>query len=51
MLGLLAPDRGSVEIDGQPWAGLTARRKRELRRHIQVIYQEGWCTTSATGCW
>ncbi|GAA0988926.1 ABC transporter ATP-binding protein [Acrocarpospora macrocephala] len=40
VLGLLAPDRGSVEIDGQPWAGLTARRKRELRRHIQVIYQD-----------
>ncbi|WP_214103059.1 dipeptide ABC transporter ATP-binding protein [Acrocarpospora catenulata] len=40
VLGLLAPDRGSVAIDGQPWAGLTPRRRRELRRHIQVVYQD-----------
>ncbi|WP_062350883.1 dipeptide ABC transporter ATP-binding protein [Herbidospora yilanensis] len=40
VLGLLTPDQGSVEIDGQPWAGLTRARQRELRRHIQVIYQD-----------
>ncbi|MFC4591391.1 dipeptide ABC transporter ATP-binding protein [Sphaerisporangium corydalis] len=40
VLGLLAPDAGSVEIDGRPWAGLTAGERRELRRHIQVVYQD-----------
>jgi peptide/nickel transport system ATP-binding protein len=40
VLGLLAPDGGSVEIDGRPWHGLDAGERRELRRHIQVIYQD-----------
>ncbi len=39
-LGLLDPDAGSVEIDGHDWRGLTRARRRELRRHIQVIYQD-----------
>ncbi|WP_248962865.1 dipeptide ABC transporter ATP-binding protein [Sphaerisporangium perillae] len=40
VLGLLAPDAGSVAIDGRPWEGLTATERRELRRHIQVVYQD-----------
>jgi peptide/nickel transport system ATP-binding protein len=40
VLGLLEADSGSVEIDGRPWHGLSSRAKRELRRHIQVIYQD-----------
>ncbi|MEZ0075980.1 dipeptide ABC transporter ATP-binding protein [Planotetraspora sp. GP83] len=40
VLGLLTPDAGEVEIDGRPWAGLAAAERRELRRHIQVIYQD-----------
>ncbi|MCT9934246.1 ABC transporter ATP-binding protein [Planotetraspora sp. A-T 1434] len=40
VLGLLTPDAGEVEIDGRPWAGLAAGERRELRRHIQVIYQD-----------
>jgi peptide/nickel transport system ATP-binding protein len=40
VLGLLEPDGGEVEIDGRPWRGLAPRERRELRRHIQVIYQD-----------
>ncbi|MEW9532590.1 dipeptide ABC transporter ATP-binding protein [Microbispora sp. NPDC049125] len=40
VLGLLKPDAGSVEIDGRPWEGLTPAERREIRRHVQVIYQD-----------
>ncbi|GAA0400909.1 ABC transporter ATP-binding protein [Microbispora corallina] len=40
VLGLLEPDAGEVEIDGRPWRGLGAAERRELRRHIQVVYQD-----------
>jgi peptide/nickel transport system ATP-binding protein len=40
VLGLLDPDAGGVEVGGRPWRGLRRAGKRELRRYIQVIYQD-----------
>jgi len=40
VLGLVAPDSGSVELRGQPWSGLNARQQREERKRIQVIFQD-----------
>ncbi|GAA3219122.1 ABC transporter ATP-binding protein [Actinocorallia longicatena] len=40
VLGLTEPDTGRVEIDGRPWDGLSRTERRELRRHIQVVYQD-----------
>jgi peptide/nickel transport system ATP-binding protein len=40
LLGLEHPDAGTVEIDGTGWAERSARSQRELRRRIQVVYQD-----------
>ncbi|MQY06277.1 dipeptide ABC transporter ATP-binding protein [Actinomadura macrotermitis] len=40
VLGLLDPDAGDTEIDGRPWRGLGRAERRELRRRIQVVYQD-----------
>ncbi len=40
VLGLATPDAGEVEILGTRWTGLSARRRQELRRRVQVIYQD-----------
>ncbi|POM23657.1 Glutathione import ATP-binding protein GsiA [Actinomadura rubteroloni] len=40
VLGLLDPDAGEAAVDGRPWHRLTAKERRELRRHVQVVYQD-----------
>ncbi|MFE3877366.1 dipeptide ABC transporter ATP-binding protein [Kitasatospora sp. NPDC059146] len=40
LLGLAAPDTGSVEVDGQSWQGLRGARRRALHRRIQVVHQD-----------
>ncbi|MEW2438840.1 ABC transporter ATP-binding protein [Streptomyces caniferus] len=39
-LGLETPDFGSVHFDGEPWSSLAERRRRPLRRHIQLVQQD-----------
>ncbi|MGW0039269.1 dipeptide ABC transporter ATP-binding protein [Gordonia sp. NPDC003376] len=40
VLGLTVPDSGSVELNGQPWSGLTDKQRRDRRNQISVIYQD-----------
>jgi oligopeptide/dipeptide ABC transporter ATP-binding protein len=39
LLGLLAPDSGTVTFDGEPLAGLRGARLRALRARLQVVPQ------------
>ncbi|MYW98218.1 MULTISPECIES: ABC transporter ATP-binding protein [unclassified Streptomyces] len=39
-MGLLAPDEGEVLLDGGPWSALDERRRRPLRRDIQLVHQD-----------
>lgn len=39
-MGLLAPDEGRVLLDGEPWSALDERRRRPLRRGIQLVHQD-----------
>ncbi|NDK90959.1 ABC transporter ATP-binding protein [Gordonia desulfuricans] len=40
VLGLTVPDSGSVELNGEPWSGLTDKQRRDRRNQISVIYQD-----------
>ncbi|MFF0573801.1 dipeptide ABC transporter ATP-binding protein [Streptosporangium saharense] len=40
VLGLLEADGGQALIEGRTWREMTARQRREARRHIQVVYQD-----------
>ncbi|MFD0994577.1 ABC transporter ATP-binding protein [Pseudoclavibacter chungangensis] len=40
VLGLQRLDAGSVELFGAPWSALPERRRRPLRRRVQVISQD-----------
>ncbi len=40
VLGLTRPDAGSVEFDGTDIAALNRRETRQLRRRVQVVYQD-----------
>ena len=40
LLRLLAPTSGVVEFDGRPLAGLSARELRQLRREMQIVFQD-----------
>ncbi|MGA5704807.1 dipeptide ABC transporter ATP-binding protein [Peterkaempfera bronchialis] len=40
LLGLTAPDTGSVEVEGKSWLGLSARDRRALHRRVQVVHQD-----------
>jgi peptide/nickel transport system ATP-binding protein len=40
VLGLTEPDGGSVQLDGQPWSGLTEAQRRPARAGIQLIAQD-----------
>ena len=40
ILGLETPDSGDIQIKGQPWLSLSAVEKRQLRRSIQVVFQD-----------
>ncbi|MFB7967094.1 dipeptide ABC transporter ATP-binding protein [Streptomyces rubiginosohelvolus] len=39
-MGLLDPDEGEVLLDGGPWSTLDERRRRPLRRDIQLVHQD-----------
>ena len=41
VIGLMKPDKGSVNIDGQEIAGLSERRLADARRKIGVLFQNG----------
>ncbi|MCC0806078.1 ABC transporter ATP-binding protein [Methylobacterium sp. W2] len=40
VLGLLAPDRGSVRLLGQPWSGIPETQRRGLRPRLQYVPQD-----------
>lgn len=40
LLGLEAPDAGTVSLDGDPWAPLPERSRRARRHRIGAIYQD-----------
>jgi peptide/nickel transport system ATP-binding protein len=40
VLGLLAPERGEVELLGEPWSSVAESRRRHHRRRIQLIPQD-----------
>ncbi|MDD0976148.1 dipeptide ABC transporter ATP-binding protein [Pseudomonas fontis] len=40
ILGLETPDSGDIQIKGQPWLQLSDAQRRELRRSIQVVFQD-----------
>ncbi|WLP92889.1 ABC transporter ATP-binding protein [Gordonia sp. NB41Y] len=40
VLGLTTPDSGTVELNGQPWSGLSDKQRRDRRNQISVIYQD-----------
>ncbi|MGL3805440.1 dipeptide ABC transporter ATP-binding protein [Paeniglutamicibacter sp. R2-26] len=40
VLGLLAPDAGSVELFGKPWSSLPESRRRAIRPQLGAIYQD-----------
>ena len=40
VLGLVEPDAGTVELDGEAWVPLPERRRRPRRHRIQVISQD-----------
>ncbi|QBF27348.1 ABC transporter ATP-binding protein [Pseudomonas tructae] len=40
ILGLETPDSGEIQINGRPWLQLNDQDKRQLRRSIQVVFQD-----------
>ncbi|MDN7143917.1 ABC transporter ATP-binding protein [Pseudomonas sp. JQ170] len=40
ILGLEIPDGGDIQIKGRPWLSLPEAEKRQLRRSIQVVFQD-----------
>ncbi|MDD1016537.1 dipeptide ABC transporter ATP-binding protein [Pseudomonas rubra] len=40
ILGLETPDGGEIQINGRPWLQLNDQDKRQLRRSIQVVFQD-----------
>lgn len=39
-LGLLSPDSGSIEFDGEVISGFTPRQLRQMRQNLTVVFQE-----------
>jgi peptide/nickel transport system ATP-binding protein len=39
IVGLVEPTRGSIEFDGKPLGGTAGDRDRELRRRLQMVFQ------------
>ena len=39
-LGFIAPDAGTVLLDGQPWSELSLAGRRSRRREVTVVYQD-----------
>ncbi|CAI8820850.1 dipeptide ABC transporter ATP-binding protein [Pseudomonas chlororaphis] len=40
ILGLETPDSGDIQLLGEPWLSLPDAQKRQLRRSIQVVFQD-----------
>jgi peptide/nickel transport system ATP-binding protein len=40
VLGLESPDAGEVRLDGRTWGALAERERRDLRRRVQVVFQD-----------
>jgi oligopeptide/dipeptide ABC transporter ATP-binding protein len=40
LIGILKPDRGSIEFEGQPIEGLQGKAQRLVRRRLQYVYQD-----------
>lgn len=43
-LRLIEPDEGSVLLDGQDLLGLNAHALRQVRRRMQVVFQDPWAS-------
>ncbi len=48
LLGLFAPDSGSIVIDGQEIVGLSERKLSKVRRKIGILFQDGALFDSMT---
>ncbi|MCU1566163.1 MAG: transporter related [Pseudarthrobacter sp.] len=48
LLGLEQPDAGVIEVGGQPTAGLTRAGLRDVRRHLQLVYQNPFTSLDPT---
>ena len=42
----LAPFSGTIEVAGQAWGSLDSGRRRDQRRHIQVVFQDPFSSLS-----
>ncbi|MDH5749731.1 MAG: ATP-binding cassette domain-containing protein [Rhodospirillales bacterium] len=41
ILGLLRPDKGSIEVDGEEVIGMSARRREQVNRKFGMLFQGG----------
>jgi ABC-type glutathione transport system ATPase component len=48
VLQLIAPDSGSIELDGQPLLGLRGDALRAMRRRLQMIFQDPYGSLDPT---
>jgi phospholipid/cholesterol/gamma-HCH transport system ATP-binding protein len=48
MLGLMRPERGTIEIDGQPMTGASQGERAQLRRKMGMLFQGGALFDSLT---
>lgn len=48
LIGLIAPDSGSIRIDGEEIVGLSERRLNPVRRKLGVLFQDGALFDSMT---
>jgi peptide/nickel transport system ATP-binding protein len=48
LLGLEQADAGVIEVGGQPTAGLTRTGLRDVRRHLQLVYQNPFTSLDPT---
>ncbi|MFJ9693960.1 dipeptide ABC transporter ATP-binding protein [Kitasatospora sp. NPDC101183] len=46
LLGLVAPHAGTVRVAGRSWAGAGRARERELRRSVQMVFQDPYASLS-----
>jgi phospholipid/cholesterol/gamma-HCH transport system ATP-binding protein len=48
MLGLITPDKGTIEYDGKPYSTFSDEQKRELRQEMGMLFQGGALFDSMT---
>ncbi|MFJ6621801.1 dipeptide ABC transporter ATP-binding protein [Kitasatospora sp. NPDC091335] len=46
LLGLVRPQAGTVRVDGRSWAGAGRAEERELRRRVQLVFQDPYASLS-----